>query len=187
MNKRHLILFLILIGSLAIATSCSIAFGEGVEALTNGSTTSSSSPVTSNSTYTVSNVSGYYNWESMSSPSSSYNAFRSTNQGKSDSLSVMKVTFNKYMSSFSFYIRSYTDSEKNYDYVIVSGLNSSVPTSTSDAKATTYGTSNSGTYVSNYYPVTFSGVYKDDYFYVVFMKDNVYNSGDDTGYVLLPK
>lgn len=99
----------------------------------------------------------------------------------------MKVTFNSYVSSFTIYIRSYTNSEKTYDYVIVSNTNSSVPSTVSGSKASTYGTSQSGTDVSYYTAVTFNSLYAGDYFYVVFFKDSIYDSGDDTGYVLLPK
>ena len=182
MNKRNIILFLILIGFLAIATSCSIAFGEGVEELVDGGSTSSGS-IYSNSTYTVTNVSGYYSWTSMTSPSSSYLAFRSTNEGVPSSYAVMKVTFNSYVSSFTFGIRSYAES--NYDYVVVSSKNGSIPTS-GTGYSSTKGNQSSGTSLSYYTSVTFSNLYSGDYFYVVYQKDSTSSSGDDRGYVVLP-
>ena len=182
MNKRNIILFLILIGFLAIATSCSIAFGEGVEELVDGGSTSSGS-IYSNSTYTVSNVTGYYNWNTMTSPSSSYAAFRSTNNGVHSSYAVMKVTFNTYVSSFTFGIRSYAES--NYDYVVVSSKNGSIPTS-GTGYSSTKGNQSSGTSLSYYTSVTFSNLYSGDYFYVVYQKDSTSSSGDDRGYVVLP-
>ena len=185
MNKRNIILFLILIGFLAIATSCSIAFGEGVEELSsgNGTTITASGTIYSNSTYTVSNVTGYYNWNTMTSPSSSYAAFRSTNNGVHSSYAVMKVTFNTYVSSFTFGIRSYAES--NYDYVVVSSKNGSIPTS-GTGYSSTKGNQSSGTSLSYYTGVTFSNLYSGDYFYVVYLKDSSSSSGDDTGYVVLP-
>ena len=141
------------------------------------------------SLYSVSNVSGYYNWTTMTSPATgSYAAYKSTNQGLDSTYSVMKVTFNKSATAFSFYIRS--NAESTYDYVLVSQKNSTyVPTARGDfdCYAHTSGIQNSGTSVDSYSLVTINGLNAGDYFYVVYRKDNSEASGDDTGYVLFPK
>ena len=86
------------------------------------------------------------------------------------------------------YIRSYAES--SYDYTIASNANASTyPTSSSssDTKAHTSGNQNSGTKLKDYTAVTYTGLKDNDIIYIVFRKDGSAASGDDRGYVLIPK
>ena len=86
------------------------------------------------------------------------------------------------------YRRSYA--EGSYDYTIASNVNASTyPTvyTSSDTKAHTRGKSTSGTTLSAYTAVTYTGLNDKDIIYIVFRKDSGGSSGDDRGYVLIPK
>lgn len=114
--------------------------------------------------------------------SSSYNV----NNG----VSIMYITI-KDCSSFKMYIRSYAES--NYDYVMVSQLDQTINGSTSYSnttlvKAHTRGNQQSGTTLSNYTLVEFTGITSGEHtITVVYRKDGSVNSGDDRGYVLIEK
>lgn len=118
-------------------------------------------------------------------------AFKSqAHKGEHSSYDVVKVTFSGY-STFRCYIRSYAES--NYDYTVVSVLNaSSYPTASDSAtaypNANTKGNQQSGTALSNYTEVVFSGLTPSQtyFFYVVYRKDISQDSGNDEGYLLLP-
>lgn len=91
---------------------------------------------------------------------------------------------------FQMYIRSYAES--NYDYVMVSQLdqtinNSSSYTDTTLVKAHTRGTQKSGTTISDYTLVEFTGLDGGEHrITVVYRKDSSGNSGTDKGYILIP-
>ena len=92
--------------------------------------------------------------------------------------------------SFSVYIRSYAES--NYDYVMISQLDKSITGSTSysssDVKAHTRGSQQSGTAISNYKLVEYTNIDGGEHtITIVYRKDSSANSGDDRGYVLNPK
>lgn len=114
--------------------------------------------------------------------SSSYNV----NNG----VSIMYITI-KDCSSFKMYIRSYAES--NYDYIMVSQLDKIITGSSSYSdttliKAHTRGNPQSGTALSNYTLVEFTGITSGEHtITIVYRKDSGGNSGDDRGYVLIEK
>ena len=104
-----------------------------------------------------------------------------------NSNAVMKLECIGY-TDLTIYIRSYAESF--YDYTIASNANASTyPTSynSSDTKAHTRGKQNSGTALSNYTAVTYTGLKDNDIIYIVFIKDSSSSIDDDRGYVLIPK
>ena len=126
-----------------------------------------------------------FSWYSMTSPHTGYNAYySSSNYHKQNTDSRMSFTIKGY-SSFTFYIRS--NAESSYDYVMVGSPNS-VPTR-DNHYASTKSKQNSGTQLYSYTPVTFSNLNKSSSYtiYVVYTKDGTNDSGDDRGYVLIPK
>jgi len=112
------------------------------------------------------------------------------------SIATMSVTVVGY-TEFKVYIRSYAES--SYDYVVVRTIGSDALTSWnastahSGAKANTRDNQKSGTTFNNYTEVIFTtsdGLTDDDTphtFYIQYGKDTSTNSGDDRGYVLIPK
>ena len=116
-----------------------------------------------------------------------YDVYMSNNKGANDSNAVMKLECIGY-EELTIYIRSYA--EGSYDYTIASNVNvSTYPTSysSSGVKAHTRGNQNSGTTLSAYTAVTYTGLSDKDIIYIVFRKDSSSESGDDRGYVLIPK
>lgn len=105
-------------------------------------------------------------------------------------VSIMYITITD-CSSFKMYIRSYAES--NYDYVMVSQLDKTITGSTSYSdttliKAHTRGNQQSGTALSSYTLVEFTGIASGEHtITVVYRKDSSVNNGDDRGYVLIPK
>ena len=95
------------------------------------------------------------------------------------------------MTSFKMYIRSYAES--NFDYVMVSQLDQTINNSTSYSnttlvKAHTRGNQQSGTAISNYTLVEFTGIDGGSHrITVVYRKDGSTHSGNGRGYVLIPK
>ena len=86
--------------------------------------------------------------------------------------------------SFKVLIRS--NGESNYDYVMVGKIDAQ-PT-TSDYQAYTRGAATSGTAVSDYKEVTFTGLGQSEHtIYIAYRKDSSGDSGTDRGYVLIPK
>ena len=116
-----------------------------------------------------------------------YDVYMSNNKGADSSNAVMKLECLGY-TELTIYIRSYAES--SYDYTIASIANASTyPTnsSSSDTKAHTSGNQNSGTALSDYTAVTYTGLSDNNIIYIVFRKDGSAASGDDRGYVLIPK
>jgi hypothetical protein len=118
--------------------------------------------------------------------------------GVYESTNYMVVTSEAYMyidikgyDNFKFYVRSYAES--NYDYVVVSNLDSTlssttINTSDSSVKLTTKGNQISGTSISNYTLVEFTNIGGGEHrITVMYRKDSSLSSGDDRGYVLIPK
>lgn len=114
--------------------------------------------------------------------SSSYNV----NSG----VSIMYITLTGY-STFKLYIRSYAES--NYDYVMVSQLDKTITGSSSYSdttlvKAHTRGNQQSGTALSSYTLVEYTGITSGEHtITIVYRKDGSVNKGDDRGYVLIEK
>ena len=108
----------------------------------------------------------------------------------SNGVSIMYITITD-CSSFKMYIRSYAES--NYDYVMVSQIDKTITGSTtySDTtlvKAHTRGNQQSGTALSSYTLVEFTGITSGEHtITVVYRKDGGVNNGDDRGYVLIEK
>ena len=116
-----------------------------------------------------------------------YDVYMSNNKGVDSSQAVMKLECIGY-TDLTLYIRS--NAQRNNDYTIASIANASTyPTGyiSSDTKAHTRGNQNSGTTLSDYTAVTYTGLSDNDIIYIVFRKDSSGASGDDRGYVLIPK
>ena len=105
-------------------------------------------------------------------------------------VATMYITI-KNCSSFKMYIRSYAES--SFDYVMVSQLDKTITGSTSatdttKVKAHTKGNQQSGTALSNYTLVEFTGISSGEHtITVVYRKDGSVDKGDDRGYVLIEK
>ena len=110
-----------------------------------------------------------------------------SNKGVHNSIAKMYIDIKGY-ETFSFYIRSYAES--NYDYVIVSQLDQDITSSqgTTGVYAHTQSSQNSNTSLSSYKLVTFTGIDKGPHRITIgYRKDSSDNSGSDQGYVLIPK
>ena len=116
-----------------------------------------------------------------------YDVYMSNNKGADSSNAVMKLECVGY-TDLTIYIRSYAEGE--YDYTIASIANASIyPTAydSSNTKAHTSDNQQSGTALSNYTAVNYTGLKDNDIIYIVFIKDSSDASGDDRGFVLIPK
>ena len=146
-------------------------------------------------------ISSYYSvvlndqWElstSVANPDSAlydgvYQSF--SNKGKDDQEARCYIDFVGY-ETFKVYIRSYA--EGKYDYVVISNLDAELsknPSSTSTGViAHTSGNQNSGTSISDYTLVEYTGLDGGEHrITVVYRKDSSSASGDDRGYLLIPK
>ena len=126
-------------------------------------------------------------WVTADSTVDGYDVYMSNNKGKNSSQAVMKLECIGY-ADLTLYIRS--NAESDYDYTIASIANASTyPTdsSSSGVKAHTKGNQNSGTSLSAYTEVKYTGLSDFDTIYIVFRKDRSGADGDDRGYVLIPK
>ena len=114
----------------------------------------------------------------------------SSNYNVNNGVATMYITI-KDCSSFKMYIRSYAES--NYDYVMVSQLDKTITGSSSYSdttlvKAHTRGNQQSGTALSSYTLVEFTGITSGEHtITVMYRKDSSVNNGDDRGYVLIEK
>jgi hypothetical protein len=128
---------------------------------------------------------------SITNPDSSlydgvYESF--SNKGVKNSAAICTITIKGY-ENFNLYVRS--NGESCCDYVVVSNLDctlSSGTTGGTSVKITTKGNQQSGTAITNYTLVEFSDI--DDVEHtiqVMYRKDSSNNSGDDRGYLLIPK
>ena len=140
--------------------------------------------------YTVSLNSNWQN-SSINPDSNTYISYESySNKGVHNSGAIMYIDIKNY-SSFKLYIRSYAES--TWDYVMVSQLDKTITynTSYSDTsliKAHTRGNQQSGTAISNYTLVEFTGIDGGEHrISVIYRKDGSSNSGDDKGYLLIAK
>ena len=150
----------------------------------------------------VSNHTGGWNsYSTLIDNSQVYRLWRSnTNKGVANSIDMIKITFSGY-SEFTIYIRSYA--ETTWDYTVASNLNTILPTSSGSypggsgktisqitgAKAWTYNNQQSGTTISSYTPVTYSGLDPNTQYFitVAYKKDGIGDYNDDRGYVLIPQ
>lgn len=143
--------------------------------------------------YTVNLNSQWEKTTAVANPDSTLydGVYRSVSNYNVDSgVAIMYITI-KDCSSFKMYIRSYAES--NYDYVMVSQLDKTITGSTSYSdttlvKAHTRGNQQSGTALSSYTLVVFTGITSGEHtITVVYRKDSSVNNGDDRGYVLIEK
>lgn len=136
------------------------------------------------------------NWElstTVENPDSSiydgvYQSY--SNKGVSSSAAIMYIDIDGY-TDFDLYIRSYAES--SFDYVMVSQLDQTINNNTSYSnttlvKAHTSGNQKSGTSIDNYTKVSFTGIDGGQHrITIIYKKDVSVSSGDDRGYVLIPK
>ena len=112
------------------------------------------------------------------------------NKGVSNSYDSLYIDIVGY-ETFQLYIRSYAES--NYDYVMVSQLDKSITNNTSYSDSTsvkghTRGKQQSGTTIDKYTLIEFTNIDGNEHrIQVIYQKDSSSNSGDDRGYVLIPK
>ena len=111
-----------------------------------------------------------------------------TNKGVINSADICIITIEGYK-NFTLYVRSY--GESCCDYVVVSNLDctlNSGTTSGTNVKATTNGKSTSDTSINGYTKVEFTNIDSDLHtIQVMYRKDNSKDSGNDRGYLLIPK
>ena len=113
-----------------------------------------------------------------------------SNYNVNNGVATMYIDITGY-TEFSFYVRSYAES--NYDYVMVSQLDKSITGSTSYSdttlvKAHTSGNQKSGSSISDYTKVTYSNISSGTHrITIVYRKDSSQHSGADRGYVIIPK
>ena len=143
--------------------------------------------------YTV-NLNGQ--WELTTTPANPDSAlydgvYRSaSNYNVNNGVAIMYITITD-CSSFKVYIRSYAES--TYDFVMISQLDNTIDGNTlyydsTLVKAHTRGNQQSGNMLSNYKLVEYTGITPGEHIItVVYRKDGSSHSGDDRGYVLIPK
>ena len=113
-----------------------------------------------------------------------------SNKGVNSSGASMYINIDGY-TNFKFYIRSYAES--NYDYVMVSQLDKTLTYSSSYSDTTlvkshTRGNQKSGTTINDYTLVEFTNIPSGTHrIQIIYRKDSSSHSGDDRGYVLIPK
>ena len=113
-----------------------------------------------------------------------------SNYNKNSTAAIMYIDIFGY-ETFQLYIRSYAES--SYDYVMVSQLdqtidNNSSYSNTTLVKAHTRGAQKSGTTISDYKLVEFTGLDTGEHrITVVYRKDSSGNSGTDKGYLIMPR
>lgn len=146
-----------------------------------------------NANYTINLNSQWEQSGSIPNPDTSiydgvYQSF--SNKGNDNTSAICYVDISGY-ETFSMYIRSYA--EGNYDYVMVSQIdkpltNSSSYSDSSLVKAHTRGNQKSGTSINDYTLVEFTGLDAGEHrITVIYVKDTSQASGDDRGYLLIPK
>lgn len=112
-----------------------------------------------------------------------------SNYNVNSSAAKMIITIEGY-STFSLYIRSY--GENNYDFVMVSQLDTAIYNNTSYSdttlvKAHTRGKSTSNTNINGYTLVEFTDISPINHtIEIIYKKDNSSHYNDDRGYVLIP-
>ena len=123
------------------------------------------------------------------SPSEYYSFESRESKGVDNSGDYIYLKIKGY-TTYTLFIRS--NGENHYDYVMVSKPDASITYSTkyndTNVYAHTRNSSNSGTSLSAYTEVTFSGLTKEEHtITIVYKKDGADSQGSDAGYVLIPK
>ena len=139
-------------------------------------------PEVTGGSYTVVLNNAWRQSTSVSNPNSSFydGVYESySNYNVNDGVATMYIDIEGY-TEFSIYVRS--NAESSYDYVTVSELDSST------VKISTSGNQNSGTAISNYTKVTYTGIDGGSHRIIVtYRKDGSVNQGTDRGYLIIPK
>ncbi len=139
-------------------------------------------PEVTGGSYTVVLNNAWRQSTSVSNPDSSlydgvYESY--SNYNVNDGVATMYIDIEGY-TEFSIYVRS--NAESTYDYVTVSELDSTTQ------KMSTSGKQNSGTAISNYTKVTYTGIDGGKHrITVIYKKDYSEHSGTDRGYLIIPK
>lgn len=132
---------------------------------------------------------------SLSSDTANYDFYESFgNHNVHNGKATMFITIYGY-ASFTLKVRNYSNSESNYDYVVVNNLDdTTVPSwqpsvgSGTASSGKVYYTNKSKSSNTTWYDVTFNGLDGGEHIITVtYGKDSIVNSGDDRGYVAIPK
>lgn len=132
---------------------------------------------------------------SLSSDTANYDFYESFgNHNVSNGKATMFITIEGYK-SFTFKVRNDSETERNYDYVVVNNLDdTTVPSwqpsvgSGTASSGKVYYTNKSNSSNTTWYDVTFNGLDGGEHIITVtYGKDSIVNSGEDRGYVAIPK
>lgn len=132
---------------------------------------------------------------SLSSDTANYDFYESFgNHNVNNGKATMFITINGYK-SFTFKVRNYSDSESSYDYVVVNNLDdTTIPKwqpsvgSGTASSGKVYYTNKGKSSNTTWYDVTFNDLDGGEHIITVtYGKDGIINSGDDRGYVAIPK
>ena len=131
----------------------------------------------------------------LSSDTANYDFYESFgNYNVSNGKATMFITIEGY-ASFTFKVRNYSASEGDYDYVVVNNLDdTTVPSwqpsvgSGTASSGKVYYTNKGNSSNTTWYDVTFNDLDRGEHIITVtYGKDSSVNSGDDRGYVAIPK
>ena len=140
------------------------------------------------------NLSEHGSWTTYSeNPDSTlYNAYMSNSSHNiKDAYDLMVIGIPTGFTDFTIYIRSYAES--SYDYTIAGNIDAAIPNSNTVSdnliKSTTSGNQKAGTAIGDYTIVEYTNIdsTKEHTIWVMYRKDGSTDSGDDRGYVLIPK
>ena len=132
---------------------------------------------------------------SLSSDTANYDFYESfRNYNVDGGKATMFITIEGY-ASFTFKVRNYSETEGGYDYVVVNNLDdTTVPSwqpsvgSGTASSGKVYYTNKSKSSDTTWYDVTFNDLDRGEHIITVtYGKDSIVNSGDDRGYVAIPK
>lgn len=146
----------------------------------------------SSSSYSVNLNNNWRKSTTIANPDSSlydgvYESFSNYHVGAR--IAKMQINIRGY-DNFKLYIRS--DAESTFDYVMVSQLDATIDSNTAAdsplVKAHTHNNQQSGTEISNYTLVEFTGIDQGNHtITIIYRKDAATNEGNDRGYILIPK
>ena len=140
------------------------------------------------------NLSEHGSWTTYSeNPDSTlYNAYMSnSSKGNANAYDLMVISIPTGFTDFTIRIRSYA--ETTYDYTIAGNIDAAIPNSNTVSdnliKSTTSGNQKAGTAIGDYTIVEYTNIdsTKEHTIWVMYRKDGSTDSGDDRGYVLIPK
>lgn len=138
-------------------------------------------------------ASGSWTTYSENPDSTLYNAYMSdSSYHKGSAYDLMVIGIPTGFTDFTIYIRS--NAESSYDYTIAGNIDTDIPNSNIDykdgrVKSTTKSNQNSSTATTAYTTVEYTNIdsTREHTIWVMYRKDSSTDSGDDRGYVLIPK